>query len=96
MTGTSSCPGGTVPSGHELGGAMPGLPHERRVLRVRDRDPADPKRRHLDHVPRALVGGGRVGTRGIAAHPKRPGRDEAPLDLGHVRSGITGRTIRDG
>ena len=96
MTGTSSCPGGTVPSGHELGGRCPvsrtNAAYCAFVTGIR------PIRNGATSTTcRGLSSAaGGYARAGIAAHPERPRRDEAPFDLGHVRSGITGRTIRDG
>ena len=96
MTGTPSCPGGTVPSGHELGGRCPVSRTNAAycafvtgILPIRN-GATSTTCRGLSSAA------GRIGTRRIAAHAERPRRDEAPFDLGHVCSGITGRRMWDG
>ena len=78
---------------------MAGLVHEPSVVLVRDREPAEPERLHVDQVARALVGLWEIGATRVAPHPKRPRRDDAPLEGGGgsgAQRGITGRRMRDG
>ena len=78
---------------------MAGLVHEPSVLLVRDREPTEPERLHVDQVARALVGLREIGATRVAPHAERSRRDDAPLEGGGgtgAQRGITGRTMRDG